>query len=73
MDLHRVILNQNKKIDTAIDALKAERKYRQDKVERGLQRVDMYVEDIEGDWLEQWSDSEETVTSHKLSDPAEIH
>ena len=59
MDLHKVILKQNEKINAALEALKADRKYRQDKIEHGLQRVDLYVEDVEGDWLEQWSDSKE--------------
>ena len=59
MDLHKVILNQNEKINSALEALKADRKYRQDKVEHGLQRVDLSVEGIEGDWLEQWSGSNE--------------
>ena len=58
MSLHKVILNQNEKIYSALDALKTDRKYRQDKVDCGLERVDLYVEDIEGDWLEEWSDNE---------------
>ena len=61
MDLHKVILKQNEKIDAALEALKADRKYRQDKIEHGLQRVDLYVEDVEGDWLEQWSDDKKLV------------
>ena len=61
MDLHKVILKQNENIDAALEALKADCKYRQDKIDRGLQRVDLYVEDVEGDWLEQWSDDKKLV------------
>ena len=66
MSLHKVILNQNEKISSALDALKADRKYRQDKVDCGLERVDLYIEDIEGDWLEEWSDNEVLIDTDRV-------
>jgi hypothetical protein len=49
---------RSEKVSRALEILKANRQFSQDKVLHGLQRVDLHVEDIEGHWLEQWSDEE---------------
>jgi hypothetical protein len=56
MNLEQAILSQIKKVDRALETLRANRKYQQDKLTLGLVRVDRYVEDIEGDWLDDWTD-----------------
>jgi hypothetical protein len=56
MNLEQAILSQSKKVDSALETLKANRRYQQDKLTLGLNRVDQYVEDIEGDWLDDWTD-----------------
>ncbi len=56
MNLEQVILSQSKKVDSALETLKANRRYQQDKLTLGLDRVEQYVEDIEGDWLDDWTD-----------------
>jgi hypothetical protein len=56
MNLEQAILSQSKKVDRALETLKANRRYQQDKLTLGLDRVDPYVEDIEGDWLNNWTD-----------------
>ncbi|MCL1468153.1 DUF1822 family protein [Argonema galeatum] len=39
-------------------ALQAAQKLQDDRLTFGLDHVDMYVEDVEGDWLEQWGEDE---------------
>jgi hypothetical protein len=55
MNLEQAILSQ-KKVDRALETLRANRRYQQDKLTLGLDRVEQYVEDIEGDWLDDWTD-----------------
>jgi hypothetical protein len=63
MSLESVILNRSQKVESALDTLKANRKYRQDKRTHGVERVNLYIEDVEGDWLENWSDSDQPSKS----------
>jgi hypothetical protein len=74
MSLEKVILNQSNKVSNALETLAAIRKYSNDKMSHGLGRVDLYVEDVEGDWLEEWSDPEEyeEVDFHKLANTGEM-
>jgi hypothetical protein len=55
MSLNSAILQRSEKVSNALETLKATRRFSQDKVTDGLYRVDRYVEDVEGDWLENWS------------------
>jgi hypothetical protein len=59
MNLEQAILSQSKKVDSALETLKANRRYQQDKLTLGLDRVELYVEDVEGDWLDDWTDEAE--------------
>jgi hypothetical protein len=56
MNLEQAILSQSKKVDSALETLRANRRYQQDKLTLGLDRVERYVEDVEGDWLDDWTD-----------------
>lgn len=40
--------------------LRANRKYRQNKCTHGVDRVKLYVNDVESDWLENWSNSDQS-------------
>jgi hypothetical protein len=62
MSLDNVILNRSKKVDSALETLSANRKYRQEKRTHGIERVNLYVEDAEGEWLENWIDTEQSST-----------
>lgn len=55
-ELDRAILSQSKKVTRALETLKANRRYQQDYLTLGLDRVERYVEDIEGDWLDDWTE-----------------
>jgi hypothetical protein len=56
MNLEQAILSQSEKVDSALETLRANRRYQQDKLTLGLDRVERYVEDVEGDWLDDWAD-----------------
>jgi hypothetical protein len=56
MNIEQAILSQSEKVDRALETLKANHRYQQDKLTVGLVRVDLYVEDVEGDWLDNWTD-----------------
>ena len=56
MNLEQVILSQSKKVDRALETLRANRRYQQDQLTLGLDRVEQYVEEVEGDWLDDWTD-----------------
>jgi hypothetical protein len=58
MNLEQAILSQSKKVDRALETLRANRRYQQDKLTLGLDRVDRYVEDVEGDWLDDGIDED---------------
>jgi hypothetical protein len=59
MNLEQVILSQSAKVDSALETLKANRRYQQNKLVHDLDRVDLYVDDVEGDWLDNWTDNTE--------------
>lgn len=56
MNIEQAILSRRKKVNLLLETLKANRRYQQDKFTFGLDRVDRYVEDVEGDWLDDWAD-----------------
>ena len=51
-ELERAILSQSKKVARALETLKANRRSQQDHLTLGWDRIEQYVEDIEGDWLD---------------------
>jgi hypothetical protein len=54
-ELDRAILSQSKKVARALETLKVNRRHQQDTLTLGWERVERYVEDIEGDWLDDWT------------------
>lgn len=56
-ELDRAILSQSKKVDSALEMLMANRRHQQDKLTLGLDRVERYIEDVEGEWLDDWTDT----------------
>lgn len=50
--------NSNTQIETLSEALASARKMQQDWLNYGLNFVHIYVEDVDGDWLETWGDDE---------------
>ena len=67
MSLDKVILDQQTKVNIALETLAANRQYSEDRSTYGLERVNRYIEDIEGDWLEQWPESTSVFQSSNES------
>jgi hypothetical protein len=65
MNIEQTILSQSKKVDSALETLKANRRYQQDKLTLGLDRVERYVEDAEGNWLDDWDEEAEDDEQEK--------
>jgi hypothetical protein len=66
MVLEQAILNQSEEVDSDLEkvssallTLRASRRFQKDKLTHGLNRVDLYIEDVEGDWLDNWNDEDE--------------
>jgi hypothetical protein len=57
-----VDLSDRQKLADAALSLKAVRQYQRDRRDRGVERVKLYFDDIEGDWLSQF-DSDESNAS----------
>ncbi|MBD2693842.1 hypothetical protein [Anabaena catenula] len=51
-------MNSITQVDEFAEILAAARRMQQDWLEYGLNFVHLYVEDVEGDWLETWGDDE---------------
>ena len=54
-------------LQTFSELLAAARKMQQDWINYGLDFVEHYVEDLEGDWLENWGKDEENLTLESLT------
>jgi tetratricopeptide (TPR) repeat protein len=46
------------KLNAALEALEAARELRRLRRSHGINRIDLLVDDVEGDWLEKWGDDE---------------
>ena len=49
------------KLEKLSEALAEARKMQYDWMIHGLDFVDLYVEDVDGDWLERWGENEEAI------------
>lgn len=67
MSVEETILQERTALDSALSKLKAARKYRSDQQVYGVKRVEEYIADVEGDWLENWSDDSFSADSDRES------
>ena len=56
--LNQKEMNSITQVDEFAEILSAARRMQQDWLEHGLNYVHLYVEDADGDWLENWGDDE---------------
>jgi hypothetical protein len=56
-------MNSITQVDEFAEILAAARRMQEDWLENGLNFVHLYVEDVDGDWLETWGDDDETSNS----------
>ena len=62
MSIESVILSKDA-VEEARESLRAIQKYEQDQRTHGVNRVELYVEDIDGDWLEEWGSEDNDCSS----------
>lgn len=60
MSTERESLCQDR-LEKALEALEAARKMQHDWMTHGLDFVHLYIEDVDGDWLERWGDDEDAL------------
>ncbi|BAZ91551.1 hypothetical protein NIES932_30640 [Raphidiopsis curvata NIES-932] len=59
--LNQKQMNSITQVDELAEMLTAARRMQQEWLEYGVNYVHLYVEDVEGDWLEKWGENEEVV------------
>jgi hypothetical protein len=59
--------NRQERLEKFIRHLEEARKLQDDFLKYGLDCVDLYVEDIDGDWLERWGEDEQTLDREALA------
>ncbi|NEP89317.1 MAG: hypothetical protein F6K18_22145 [Okeania sp. SIO2C2] len=58
-------LSNKERLEKVWHALQAAQQLQEDRLTWGINHVDLYVENIDGDWLEKWGEDEEEL-SEKL-------
>ena len=50
------------RLEKFFQAVEEAQRFQDDLLKYGLEAVNLYVEDVEGDWLEKWQDEDEDLT-----------
>ncbi|EFA69711.1 hypothetical protein CEP10_08540 [Cylindrospermopsis raciborskii S07] len=66
--LNQKEMNSITQVDELAEILTAARRMQQEWLEYGVNYVHLYVEDVEGDWLEKWGENEEVAQENVLLD-----
>jgi hypothetical protein len=59
MGMQSTTLSDKERLEKVWQSLQAAQKLQSDRLTVGLDHVNLYVEDVEGDWLERWGEDEE--------------
>ena len=65
-------VNRNR-LSKVLQAVEKAQKLQDDRIKFGLDHVNLYVENVEGDWLENWGNDEENVLVEGESIPTNKH
>lgn len=57
----KVEASSQNRVDKALESLRAARVLQRDRQSWGVERVNLYVEDVDSDWLEKWGEDEEQL------------
>jgi hypothetical protein len=63
----KIPTDRKERLEKFIKAVEAAQKLQDDFLKYGLACVDLYVEDVDGDWLERWGEDEETIEGEALA------
>lgn len=55
---HEINTSSQDKVKKVLQSLQAARMLQRDRLMFGVGRVNRYVEDVDGDWLEKWGEDE---------------
>jgi len=59
MAISSITFSDKERLEKVWQSLQAAQKLQNDRLTFGLDHVKLYVEDVEGDWLERWGEDEE--------------
>lgn len=59
MAISSTTFSDKERLEKVWQSLQAAQKLQNDRLTFGLDHVKLYVEDVEGDWLERWGEDEE--------------
>lgn len=59
-------LSNKERLEKVWQAFQAAQKLQEDRLAWGINHVSLYVENVDGDWLEKWGEEEEGELDEKL-------
>jgi len=59
-------LSNKERLEKVWQAFQAAQKLQEDRLAWGINHVNLYVENVDGDWLENWGEEEEGELAEKL-------
>lgn len=63
----KIPTDRQERLENFLKAVDAAQTLQDDFLKYGLACVDLYVEDVDGDWLERWGEDEQTLASEALA------
>ncbi len=59
-------LSNQERLEKVLQAFQAAQQLQEDRLTWGVNHVNLYVENVDGDWLEKWGEEEEEELGEKL-------
>lgn len=59
MGIQSITFSDKERLEKVWQSLQAAQKLQDDRLTFGIDHVNLYVEDVDGDWLERWGEEEE--------------
>lgn len=59
MGIKSITFSDKERLEKVWQSLQAAQKLQDDRLTFGIDHVNLYVEDVDGDWLERWGEEEE--------------
>ncbi|MDY6804359.1 MAG: hypothetical protein SXA11_11200 [Cyanobacteriota bacterium] len=59
MGIQSITFSDKERLEKVWESLQAAQKLQNDRLTFGIDHVNLYVEDVDGDWLERWGEEEE--------------
>ena len=59
MGIQSITFSDKERLEKVWESLQAAQKLQNDRLTFGIDHVNLYVEDVDGDWLERWGEEED--------------